>query len=129
MNITSILRFITPLRVRKYLFKRYADKMLQEAIDKAEAMYRQDGHRYFVLPCKNGSLKVTNIDTETRDGSRIKDKRLLKKSVRKPYQLRKEAFYFTASDICKKKYNPNGMMDWEFEAGRDLYYDWFFSRH
>lgn len=129
MNKTTIFRAFIPLPIRKFLFRRFADKMLQDAIDLAESRYREDGHRYFVLPTKGGNLKVTNIDTETRDRSRLNDKRLRKRSVRKPYQLRKEAFYFTPSDVCKRKYNPDRMLDWELEAGRDAYYDWYFSRH
>lgn len=129
MDFKSVLRHILPLKVRKFIYKKYAEKMFQEAIDKANKMHQIDGHRYFVLPCKNGNLKVTNVDTETRDKSRLGDKRLLKKSVRKPYQLRKEAFYFTASKYCKKKFNPDAKYDWEVEAGKDAYYDWFFTKH
>lgn len=129
MSITNILRKILPLSIRKFIYKRYADKMLDDAVALADSKYREDGHRYYVLPCKNGNLKVTNVDTETRDKSRLADKRLLKRSVRKPYQLRRESFYFTKSDVCKEKYNPDGMLDWELEAGRETYYDWFFSRH
>lgn len=129
MTLQTLIRTILPLKAREFIYRQYADHVLQQAIDLAEANYRKDGHRYYVLPCKNGKLKVTNVDTETRDKSRLNDKRLLKRTVRMPYQLRKESFYFTASDVCKKKYNPSAMLPWELEAGRKNYHDWFFSSH
>lgn len=128
MTLQSFLYKVLPLKARKYLFQKYADKMLDDAIERAEKLHEKDGHRYFVLPTKSGDLKVTNIDIETRDKSRLNDKRLLKRGVRSPYQLRRESFYFTASDICKKRYNPDGMLDWELEAIRKKYYDWYFMK-
>lgn len=129
MNIQSFFRGILPLCVRKFIFARYADAILDDAIALANEKHNQDGHRYYVLPTKSGNLKVTNADTETRDPARLRDKRLLKRSVRKPYQLRKEAFYFTASRYCAKRYVPDAMQDWELKAIRESkYYDWFFSR-
>ena len=129
MSIVSIIRKLLPLAVRKYIYRHYAEKLLQEAIALAEKKHAEDGHRYFILPCKNGKLKVTNADTETRDPSRLNDKRLLKRSVRKPYQLRKESFYFTASKVCKQKFVPDAMQEWELNAMRKKYYDWFFTRY
>ena len=107
--------------------RKYADAMLDEAIEKANELHQKTGHRYFVLPTSSGNLKVTDVDNETRD--RIRDKRLLKKSVRKPYQLRRESYYFTASKICKNKYQPQGMQDWEIEAMRKMFYRWYFKHH
>lgn len=128
MSINSILYKLLPLKARKFLFQKYADHMLDDAISRAEQLHAQDGHRYFILPTKSGNLKVTNVDIETRDPARLRDRRLLKRSVRMPYQLRRESFYFTASDVCKKKYNPDRMLDWELEAMRKKFYDWYFMK-
>lgn len=129
MTIRDFFRTILPLSIRKFIYRKYADKLLYQAIEMARQKYLDDGHRYYVLPCKNGKLKVTNADTETRDPSRLNDKRLLKKSVRKPYQLRKESFYFTGSRVCKAKFNPEEMLEWELEAMKEKYYNWFFTKH
>ena len=115
------------MSLRLLISRKYADAMLDEAVEKANAEYERTGHRYFVLPTKGGDLKVTNVDYETRD--RVRDKRLLKKSVRKPYQLRKESYYFTPSKVCKGKFQKQGMQDWEKEAMRKIYYRWYFKYH
>lgn len=128
MSFGSFIKSVLPLSVRKYLFTWYADRLFDEAMQKADELARKDGHRYYVLPTKSGNLKVTNVDIETRDPSRLNDKRLLKRSVRKPYQLRKESFYFTASKYCNKKYNPEGMLQWEVDAMRMKYHDWYFLK-
>lgn len=117
------LKRLIPFRVRLFFVKKYADIMLEDAISKSEDLHDKDGHRYFVLPAVGGNLKVTNIDQETRD--RRRDHRLLKKSVLKPYQLRRESFYFTASRFCKDKYNPDKMQNWELEATKKTYYRWY----
>ena len=118
---------LIPVRLRMLISRKYADMILDEAIEKAEQMHFMTGKRYYVFPTKGGDLKVTDADTETRD--RKRDKRLLKKSVRKPYQLRREAYYFTASEVCKKKYQPQGMEKWEAEAMRKLFYKFWFQHH
>lgn len=119
-------RFI-PTSVRLFFGRKYADAILDEAIEIANKCHEEDGRRYFVLPTKSGNLKVTNGDYETRE--RVRDKRLLKKSVRKPYQLRRESYYFTASRVCKEKYQPQGMQDFELEAMRKVFYRWYFRYH
>lgn len=122
----NIRRFI-PKAIRYLLFRTYADAMLDEAISEAEQMYEQTGRRHFVLPAKHGNLKVTDIDNETRD--RKRDKRLLKRSVRKPWQLRRESYYFTPSDKCKRKFNPDRMQQWEADAMRKKFYEFYFQHH
>lgn len=122
----NISRFI-PRFIRKFIFKQYAIQIFEDAVRKAEDMHSKDGHRYFVLPTKSGDLKVTNIDEETRD--RTRDKRVLKRSVRLPYQLRRESFYFTASDVAKSKYKKNGMVEWEKEQHKQLFLEWYFRHH
>lgn len=128
MSISKFLHAVLPLKARMFLFRKYADKMLDDAISRAEHLHDIDGHRYYVLPTKSGNLKVTNVDIETRDPSRLNDHRLLKRTVRKPYQLRKESFYFTPSKVCKQKYNPDRMLDWELDAIRKKFYDWYFMK-
>lgn len=115
------------MSVRLFFGRKYADAILDEAIEKANKCHEADGRRYFVLPTKGGDLKVTNGDYETRE--RVRDKRLLKKSVRKPYQLRRESYYFTASKVCKAKYQPQGMQDFELDAMRKVFYRWYFRHH
>lgn len=122
----DIKRFI-PKAVKTYFAKRYVDILFKRAIDLAEENYRKDGRRYFVFPTTSGDFKVTNGDFETRD--RIRDKRLLKKPVRYPYQLRREAFYFTASDKCKNKYISKGLDPWAVEAMKPIIYEWYFRYH
>jgi len=116
-----------PRFLKKIIFKKYALSMFEDAIKKANDLYELDGHRYFVLPTKAGDLKVTNGDEETRD--RIRDKRVLKRSVREPYQLRRESFYYTASDVAKRKYQQTAMLDWELEEHKKMYLEWYFKHH
>lgn len=122
----SIRNFI-PKFLRYLLFRKFADAMFDEAISEAEQMFEQTGKRHFVLPAKHGNLKVTDVDTETRD--RRRDHRLLKRSVRKPWQLRRESLYFTPSRKCKKKFNPDRMQQWEVDAMRKQFYKFYFQYH
>lgn len=122
----KIEKFI-PRFIRKFIFKKYALKMYDDAVAKANALHELDGHRYFVLPTMSGDLKVTNGDEETRD--RVRDKRVLKRSIRKPYQLRRESFYFTASDVCKRKYQRTAMLDWEIKEHKKMFLRWYFTKH
>lgn len=118
---------LIPTSLRMLISRKYADAMLDDAINKANEEYKRTGHRYFVYPMKDGNLKVTNAEYETRD--RKRDKRLLKKSTHSPYKLRREAYYFTPSNVCKSKYQPQGMQDWEVDAMRKIYYRWYFQHH
>ena len=121
------LKSFIPRFIRMFISRKYADSMLDEAIEKADELHLKTGKRYFVLPTVSGDLKVTDVDNETRD--RRRDNHILKKSVRKPYQLRRESYYFTASDVCKDRFHPEGMQPWEVEAMRKLFYKFYFKHH
>ncbi len=118
-----------PRFLRKFLCKYYAIRMYNDACKQAEEAHAADPkhRRYFVIGCANGDLKVTTVDEETRD--RRRDHTVLKKSIRKPYVLRKQSFYYTASDVCKHKYKPVGMMDFEADVHRKMFIDWYFKKH
>ena len=53
-----------------FISKKYADSMLDEAIERANKLHLKTGKRYFVLPTVSGDLKVTDVDNETRDRRR-----------------------------------------------------------
>ena len=118
-----------PTFLRRFLCKYYAIRMYDKACRQAEAAHAADPkhRRYFVIGCTNGDLKVTTADEEIRD--RRRDRHVLKKSVCKPYVLRKQSFYNTASDVCKRKYVPAGMMDFEADTHRKMFIDWYFKKH
>lgn len=124
----EILKFI-PKPLRKLLFRGYAIKMYNDACNRADEAHNNDkeGHRYYVLGTMSGDLKITTADEETRD--RKRDKHLLKQSVRKPYVLRKQSFYYTKSNVCKDKYQPQGMLEYEKEVHQDMFIEWYFKHH
>lgn len=121
-----MLKFI-PTFLRKLLFRGHAIHQYEKAVQMAEDAHAADpnGRRYFVFGTKHGDLKVTTADEEIRD--RRRDHRVLKPDIFSPYVLRKQAFYFTPSKLCKKKYNPDRMQDFEKEVHRQQFIDWYFS--
>ena len=122
-----MMKLKLPNFLRKLLFKGFAMKLYQDAVEQAEKAHAADpkGRRYFVFGNKYGDLKVTTADEEIRD--RRRDKRVLKPDIFSPYVLRSQAFYFTASKLCKRKYKPTGMLDFEKEAHMKKFIDWYFA--
>lgn len=120
---------LIPQSLKRLIFKGYAIKVFNDAVERAEEAHRNDpkGRRYYVFGTANGDLKITTADEETRD--RKRDTRLLVPNVRKPYVLRKQSFYYTKSDVCKRKYQPQGMQDWESKVHRDMFIEWYFKHH
>lgn len=115
--------------IRRFFYKYYAIQLYNDACRKAEEAHANDPkhRRYFVIGTMSGDLKVTNADEETRD--RRRDRHALKKSVRKPYVLRRQSFYYTSSDVCKKKFQPVGMLEFEQDAHCKAFVDWYFKKH
>lgn len=122
-------RKLIPAPLRKLILKGYAMKMYNDAVEIAERKHREDekGRRYFVIGTKYGDLKVVNVDEETR--MRRNDPHPLTRSIRRPYKLRRQSFYYTASKVCTRKYQPQGMTEWEKEEHLKLFIEWYFRMH
>ena len=124
----NLKRFI-PKAIKMLFFERYAINIYNKACEEAEMLHEQDEkhRRYYVVGTASGDLKVTSADEETRD--RKRDKIITHPSVRSPYVLRRQSFYYTASSVCKKKYQPQGMQDFEKEEHKKMFVEWYFKKH
>lgn len=123
------IKNLIPRFIKMLIFERHAINLYKDACSRADEAHKTDpeGHRYYVIGTVGGDLKITTADEETRD--RKRDKRLLKSSIRKPYVLRKQSFYYTASDVCKDKYQPQGMLDFEKDVHQKMFVEWYFKHH
>lgn len=96
--------------------KIFASLRFREAVKKADTAHAVNGHRYYVLPADDKSLKLIVMDRQ--NFRRLKTKKYINQNAR-VFHLVNESFYFTPYA------NGTGCLSaYDKVRKKELYYQW-----